>query len=51
MNRRNWRIQTYNLLLELANTLDIDVAELLYEFRFTDYETAKFYEWCESMEV
>lgn len=44
--KRNWRLLTYNLILELANELEIDPAEILNDYGFSDREIKYFYKWC-----
>ena len=46
--KRNWRILCYNILMNYANELDIDVAELLSQFNLSSREIRYFYNWCDS---
>lgn len=45
MVKRNWRLLTYNLILELANTQNIDAIEILKDYGFSDREIKYFNKW------
>lgn len=45
MVKRNWRLLTYNLILELANTQNIDATDILKDYGFSDREIKYFNKW------
>lgn len=51
MIKRNWRLLTYNLILELSNELEIDPAEILKDYGFSDREMKYFNKWRNKYEI
>lgn len=51
MTNRNWRLLAYNLILQLSNELEIDPAEILNDYGFTDRELKNFYDFCRSIKL
>lgn len=49
--KRNWRLLAYNLILELSNELEIDPAEILNDYGFSDREIKYFYKWSNEYDI